>query len=144
MDKLILRVFKIVSLLFILLAAVLQVLVLVQGEDNLSDQVLNNYILLSYVALGLTAFLAILFPIIFMIQNPKSAIKVIAVLAFLVVIGFICYSVASNSFNLEQLQKLKTTAEISQWVGAALIFTYLLGGLAILSVVYAGISNLFK
>ena len=36
----------------------------------------------------------------YMIQNPKNAVKLLVVLGGLVVIGFICYSLASNSFNI--------------------------------------------
>lgn len=143
MDNLLLKIFKIISLIFIILAVVLQLTILIQGDD-LSDQVLNNYALLSYLALGLTTFLALLFPIIFMILDPKKAIKVFLAFAGLVIIGVISYSFASNSFNIEELQNLDTTVETSRIVGASLYFTYIIGGLAVLSVIYSGISSFFK
>ncbi|MCD4744980.1 MAG: hypothetical protein K8R58_01630 [Bacteroidales bacterium] len=143
MDNLLLKIFKIISLIFIILAVVLQLTILIQGDD-LSDQVLNNYALLSYLALGLTTFLALLFPIIFMILDPKKAIKVFLAFAGLVIIGVISYSFASNSFNIEELQRLDTTVETSKIVGASLYFTYIIGGLTVLSVIYSGISSFFK
>ncbi|MBN3035499.1 MAG: hypothetical protein JW861_07920 [Bacteroidales bacterium] len=145
MDKTILNIFKIISIILIILAVVLQVFVLVQGEEDLMESsVLDNYALLSYIAVGLTVFLAILFPIIFMIRNPKSALKLILALVFLVVIGFICYSVSVSNFNLDTLQRLKTTMEIEKAVGASILFTYIIGGLAVLSIIYSGITGLFK
>ena len=147
MDKTILTIFKIISLILIIAAVVFQVLVLYQGEDNLTGPaagILDKYILLSYIALALTAFLAILFPILFIIQNPRNAIKMIISLAVLAVIGFACYSVATTEFSFERLEELKTTSEIEKVVGASLFFTYIIGGLAVLSIVYSGISNLFK
>ena len=145
MDKTILLIFKIVSFIFIALAVILQVMILVVGEDGLGESsVLNNYVLLGYAALGLTAFLSIIFPIIFMIQNPKNALKLIIALAIFGVIGFICYSIADNTFNIVRLGELKTTVEISKMVGAALYFTYIVGSLAVLTVIFSGVSGIFR
>jgi len=145
MDKTILNIFKIISLVLIGLAVVLQVVVLIRGEEGLMDNsILDNYMRLSYIALIIAAFLAILFPIIFMVQNPKNALKIGGALVVLVILGFICYSVASNTFNIVQLEDLETTAETSRAVGAALYFTYIVGGLAVISIIYSGISSLFK
>jgi len=145
MDKKILNVFKIVSLILIALAVILQIVVLVKGEDGLiGNSILDNYIRLAYVALIICAFLTILFPILFMIQNPKNALKMLVGLVGFVVIGFICYAIASNSFNIVQLETLKTTAETSQIVGAALYFTYIIGGIAIVTIIFSGVSGLFK
>ena len=145
MDKTILTIFKIISIIFIALAIILQIVVLVKGEEGLvGSNVLNNYILLGYIAIGLTAFFAILFPVIFMIQNPKNILKLLGGIVVLVIIGFICYSVARNTLNIEQLETLKTTAAISKWVGASLFFTYIIGGLAVISIIFSGISSFFK
>jgi hypothetical protein len=145
MDKIILNVFKAISLILIGLAVILQIVVLVKGEDGLvGSSVLDNFARLAYVALAIAAILAILFPILFMIQNPKNALKVLIGLAGFVVIGFICYSVATNSFNIVQLEELETTAEVSKSVGAALYFTYIVGGIAVVSIIFSGIAGLFK
>ncbi len=145
MDKTILNIFKAISLILIALAVILQIIVLIKGEDGLvGSSVLDNYAYLAYVALGIAAILAILFPIIFMIQNPKNALKVLIGIAGLVVIGFICYSIASNSFDIVKLEELETTADISKLVGGALYFTYIVGGLAVVSIIFSGIAGLFK
>lgn len=145
MDKTTLLIFKIISYIFIALAVVLQVMVLVVGEEGIRDSsVLNNYVLLGYVALGVTAFLSIIFPIINLIRNPKEALKLVVALVIFGIIGFICYSIAGNEFDLVKLGKLKTTAEISKMVGAAIYFTYIVGGLAVLTILFAGISSIFR
>lgn len=145
MDKTILNVFKVISLILIGLAVVFQIIVLIKGEDGLiGSSVLDNYIRVAYFAFAITAFLSILFPIIFIIQNPKNALKLLMVLGGVIVIGFICYSLASNTFNIVQLEGLKTTAETSKVVGAALYFTYIVGGLAVVSIIFSGIAGLFK
>lgn len=145
MDKKILNIFKIVSLILILLAVVFQALILAKGEDGLvGNSILDNYIRLAYIALIICAFLSILFPVIFMIQNPKNALKMLAGLVGFVVIGFICYALASNSFNVVELETLKTTAETSKVVGAGLYFTYAIGGIAVITIIYSGVSGLFR
>ena len=145
MDKTILTVFKIISLIFIALAVIFQIVVLVKGEDGLvGSSILDNYILLGYAAIGLTAFFAFLFPVISMIQNPKNSLKILGTLVVLVIIGFVCYSMAKNTLGIEQLEQLKTTAEISKMVGASIYFAYVIGGLAVLSVIFSSVSGFFK
>lgn len=145
MDKTILNVFKVISLILIGLAVVFQVIVLIKGEEGLiGSSILDNFLRVGYIAFAITAFLTILFPIIFIIQNPKNALKLLMVLGGVVVIGFICFSLASNTFNIVQLESLDTTAETSKAVGAALYFTYIIGGLAVASIIFSGIAGLFK
>ncbi len=145
MDKIILNIFKAISLILIALAVIFQSIVLYQGDNAVaSTSVIDNYITASFVALAFAAFLAIIFPIIFIGQNPKNAIKIAIVLAGFVIIGFICYSIAGNSFNNIRLEELKTTANISKMVGAGLYFTYFIGGSAVLAVIVSGLSGLFK
>ncbi len=145
MDKTILTIFKIISLIFIALAVILQIVILVKGEDGLvGSSILDNYILLGYAAIGLTAFFAVIFPIISMIQNPKNSLKILGSIVVLVIIGFICYSVAENTLGIEQLEQLKTTAEISKMVGALLYFTYIVGGITVLSVIFSSVSSFLK
>jgi len=145
MDKTILLIFKIISLIFIALAVIIQIIVLVKGEEGLvGSNVLDNYILLGYAAIGLTAFFAFLFPVISMIQNPKNSLKILGTFVVLAIIGFICFSMAKNTLNIEQLEQLKTTAEISKMVGASIYFAYIMGSLAVLSIVFSSVSSFFK
>ena len=145
MDKTILNIFIIISLVLIALAVIMQVIVLIQGEEGVkTSSILDNYALVAYVALGIGVVLAILFPVIFMIQNPKNALKVLAGLVVLAIIGFICYSISENTFNIVQLEDLETTAETSKMVGAALYFTYIVGGLSVVTILFSGIAGFFK
>lgn len=145
MDKTILNVFKVISLILIGLAVVFQIVVLIKGEEGLiGSSILDNFMRVGYIAFAITTFLTILFPIIFIVQNPKNALKLLMVLAGVVVVGFICYSLASNAFNIVQLENLKTTADTSKAVGAALYFTYIIGGLAVVSIIFSGVAGLFK
>jgi len=145
MDKKILLVFKVISFILIAVAVAFQLIILFGDEEGLAESsIVDNFMRTSYIAFGIAAFLSILFPIIFIIQNPKSLIKVVGGIIGVGVLGFICYSVAGNTIPALELEVLKTTAEISKLVGAALIFTYVIGGIAILSIIFSGIAGIFK
>jgi hypothetical protein len=97
-----------------------------------------------YFLVILTAVITIIFPIVFMFMNPRGSIKIFIGIGLLVILAIISYALAGNSFTSLQLEKIGATAETSKFVGAGLIFTYILGGLAVLSIIYASISRIFK
>jgi len=144
MDNIIKKVFYGVSIILILIATAYQIAVLYQGDDNVTESVLNGYFYVTYVAFGISLFFALLFPVIQMASNPKGAIKTIIMIGIAVVLWFVAKALASNQFTPDELEKLKTTAETSVTVGAGLIFTYFVFGVAVLAIIYASISSLFK
>jgi len=105
---------------------------------------LDTVIYWGYFLLIFTAVIVILFPIIFLILNPRNSIKIFISLGVMVVIAIIAYSLSTVNFTELQLEKLGTTASTVKNVGAGLIFTYILAALAVLSIVYASISRIFK
>jgi hypothetical protein len=115
-----------------------------EEDPTVASRVISPWISLTIGGLIFTSLLALIGPVINMISNPKGAVKMLIALGGLVVIGFICYSLASNSFDIVQLENLETTAEVSKSVGAALIFTYVVGGLAVVSIIFSGIAGFFK
>jgi hypothetical protein len=62
----------------------------------------------------------------------------------MVVIAIIAYSLSQVGISELRLEKLEASAETAKYVGAGLIFTYILAGLAVASIIYASISKLFK
>jgi len=150
MTKVINIIFKAISYILMLVAAVLIVMVWAKGdsaiENNLAlqNQILNPFMITAYVALGLAVAVTVIFSIVSIGMNPKNAIKIVAIIAGLVILGFITYSVAGNEFNAVELQDLETTKEVSKRVGAALYYTYIVAGLAILATLYSSIAGLFK
>jgi len=143
MDNLLKNIFKGVSIILIIIAAAYQIAVFYQG-DALSNSVLDGYFWVAYIAFGLSALLAILFPLIHIFANPKEAVKSLIGFAVILGLGFLAYAIADNTFTPLQLEKMKTTAEISRMVGAGLIYTYIILTLAVLAIIYASISNIFK
>jgi len=105
---------------------------------------LDTVIYWGYFLLIFTAVIVILFPIIFLILNPRNSIKIFISLG--VNGGYCnhCLFTVDGKFTELQLEKLGTTASTVKNVGAGLIFTYILAALAVLSIVYASISRIFK
>jgi hypothetical protein len=62
----------------------------------------------------------------------------------MVVLAVISYALSTNEFSALKLEAMESSAETSVMVGAGLIFLYILAALAILSIVYASISRIFK
>lgn len=143
MDNILKKIFKGVSIILIIIAAVYQIAVFYQGETP-SDSVMNGYFTVGYIAFGLSALFAIIFPVFQLFSNPKAAVRTLITLVLLVALGFVAYSMAGNSFSPAELEKMKTTAQISRLVGAGLIYTYFIFVLAVLAIIYAAISRIFK
>ena len=78
------------------------------------------------------------------LSNPKKAIKFLITLGLVAVVAVLAFVISGNEYSTTQLVKLKITETTSRIVGAGLIITYLLGIVALLSIVYATVSSIFK
>lgn len=149
-EKLIYNITKGLYILFGLSGVIFIVWVWILGDKAMEDDpvlassVMDPWITITIGGLIFTSLLALVGPVINMVSNPKNAIKMLIAIGGLVIIGFVCYSFATNTFNIVELETLETTAEVSRSVGAALIFTYIIGGLAVISIVFSGVAGLFK
>jgi hypothetical protein len=149
MDKLIIKIAKILSIIVILLGVVFFILTAINGDEldvdpALQGKILNPYGGLAFITLFITAGAIILFSLMGIIAKPKNLVRFLILLGILVALGFIGYSLSGNNFNAEELQRLKSTAEESRMVGAALIFTYFVGALTILALVVSNSINFFR
>jgi len=97
-----------------------------------------------YFLLGLATLITILFPLAYLFMNPKNSLKIFIALGLMVVIAIIAYSLSQVGFSELKLAKLESNADTAKYVGAALIFTYILASIAFLAIIYASISKLFK
>lgn len=144
MDNIIKKVFYFVSVILILIATAYQIAVLYQGDDNVTESALNGYFYVAYIAFGISVLIALLFPVIQIFSNPKGAVRTLIIVAVAVVLWFVAKAFATNQFSPSELESMEITAETSVMVGAGLIYTYFIFGLAILAIIYASVSNLFK
>ncbi len=143
-NKLVKTIATFVSIILMALAAIFVVMVWVKGDDNVTDGIINLGFYTSYVALILCIFFAIIFPVVYIISNPKQGLRALIVLAGLGILLLISWMVAKNNYTDVQLEVKEITENTSRWVGTGLIFTYILGGLAILATIYSGLSKMFK
>ncbi|MDP2424344.1 MAG: hypothetical protein U1C46_11380 [Bacteroidales bacterium] len=151
MEKnIIVRLFKIISVIIILAGVVFVALVWLNSSKALNENlglqnmILNPFFAVGYIALGICLLLAFLFPIISIISNPKSLLKALIGLAIIVGLGLLIYTLSSNEFSSLQLQEFKIAETTSRQIGAALFGTYAIGAVAILVIFYAEISSFFK
>lgn len=144
MDNILKKAFFGISIILILIATAYQIAVLYQGADSVTESVLNGYFLTAYIAFGLSVLIALLFPVLQIISNPKGGIKTLIIIVAAVALWFVAKSFASNGFSPEELEMKKITAETSIMVGTGLIYTYVVFGLALLAILYSSISNIFK
>lgn len=143
MDKSINKIVKILSIIFIALAGLFQILVLIKGDDA-SVSILDPYMYEAYIAIILCAVAAIIFPIIHIIKNPHELVRFLILLGVLAVFGFISYMLSANNLSLEFIQSKDSSLVVERIVGASLIFTYITAVLAVLAVIYSSISNALK
>lgn len=144
------RVFKIISVILIVIAVIGMVAVLIKGghemKDNQSVQnsILNPFFITAYIALGLCLLLALLFPIINIIAQPKKLIRTLIGVIVLVIVGVIAYALSKNELSAFKLMEYNISESFSRQIGAAIIVTYIIALGSVVAVFYAEISNLFK
>lgn len=132
------------KLLQIILGAILAVSALLGilfYADVISDDVIMYW---GYILVIITAAITIVAPLIYLIFNLRSAVKFFIILGGMIVLAIIAYALSGNEFSAIQLETMKSSADTSVMVGAGLIFLYILASLAILSIIYASISRIFK
>jgi len=151
MDKIIITIFKIISYIIIIVGVIFFVLVLINGDIletdlALQDRILNPFFNLTFLALIIAAAATLIFPLIWSFTNitGKKIIKTVILLVVFAVIIYISYSLSNNTFNAEDMQRLKTTERESRVVGAGLILTYIVAGLTVLSLVFSSVINFFR
>jgi hypothetical protein len=147
MDKSFIRTAKILSVVIFVIAVVLQIFIMIYTEgsgvtNKGLEATLNYFSVFSYIVVVFSILLALLFPVAQTFSKPRILLRLLIFLVAIVVVGFLCYTFEPYSFSQEKLQKLNTTAEVTRLVGAGLIFTYLIAGVAFLSIVYTGIRSI--
>jgi hypothetical protein len=125
--------------LLLALSAVITVLFYLDS-DNRTDLI----IYWSYGLLVLGVIIALASSIFGLAANPKGAVKTLMGIGFMVLVGFIAYMLAGNIYSTFQLEKMGVSESVSRFVGAGLIFSYLLAALAVLAILLSSVSKIFK
>jgi hypothetical protein len=123
------------------LLAVSVVLAILFYSNNLGESSLMRW---AYILLVTTLVIMIVSPIFGFIQQPTNVFKLLVMLGVVAVFALVAYSLAGNTFSDARLAALDVTAETSKLVGMGLLFTYFAGSIAILAIIYSGLSKFFK
>lgn len=95
--------------------------------------------------LVVAALVAVLFPVIGMITNPKSAIKTVGAIAVLAIVILISYAMASDAIPVFQgAEEMDITNKLSKNVGMGLHAMYVLLAMGIIAIVATEIIDRFK
>lgn len=116
-------------------------------EDRGTTTIFNAGLYLTIGLLIICAVVALLFGIWHMVTNPKGAMKAIIALAILLVLFFALYATSepeTSGIVANAVEKFNLTAGQSQFIGAALKSTLILGGIAVLSFIVSELTNIFK
>ena len=120
----------------------------VDGTEGTStaEPIITNVILRwSYILLIITVAILIVFQLVLMISNLQALKRMGIVLGIAAVLIFISYQLADDTLlNLIMYTGPDNVPGTLQIVGTTLIFTYILGVLAIVSILYSAIANIFK
>ncbi len=146
------KVLTIILWVILAISAVLVVSLMVNiGEDTdpVMNSWINNNIIWTYILLVVGAGIALLSGVFHMISDIGAAKKGLLSLGFIIVIAVVSYALASDAIpQFIGVDKFiadgSLTPGIAKMVDAGLIATYLLFGIAVLSVVWSSISNVLK
>jgi len=115
------------------------------AEVDQEIAIAEPYILWALILLGLTAFLAILFPIINIVLNPKNAVKALLGLITLGVVFLIGYLGSDTTPIVSAVSNPDfSDPAVLRFADTGIIATYILLGVAILSLIFTGIRSLIK
>ena len=104
----------------------------------MSDFFINLGLYVTYIMIGVAVLLAILFPLLFLIQNPKKAKNSFYGVLALAVVFVVSYFLASNV----PYENLSPTA--TRLVGGGLIMLYIVLAATVLIAIYSEIARIFK
>jgi len=110
----------------------------------MGDSAADLIIIWAYILLLLTIAISIIAPVVYYIKNPAKAKTVLSGIVIFIVLFFIAYFIASGDTVGDVYQKYSITSGTSQFIGGMLITSYILGGLAILAIIYASVAKFFK
>jgi len=150
------KVGKIVTIVLwglLIISAVLIVSMMVNISENEADPTMGSWIntnlVWTYILMALAAGIAILASIFHMVADINAAKKGLISVVFLGAVALIAYLLASDEIpQFIGVQKFindgTLTEQVAKLVDTGLYATYILIGLAILSIAYSSVVNSFK
>lgn len=109
--------------------------------------VAEPYIVWAYILFGIAAFLSIIFPIIFFILNPRNAVKALLGIAAVGLVFVVGYFMADTTPIITAVSATNpdfSDASVLRFADTGIIATYILFGIAVLSLLFTGVRSLIK
>ena len=140
------KILKYLAIAFGVIAAVLLARVLMAGDDSITGSadvqasVVDPFLWVSYIVLGIVIAL-VLFYVIKGLFKGDIKKTLLSVGLFLVII-VLSYVLAGDEIIYDRNDVPVISASGSKWVGAGLIAFYILGALAILAMLFSGVTKI--
>jgi hypothetical protein len=116
-----------------------------EGTNFAEPKITEAILRWTFILLGITAAITVIFPVFFMFTNLRSAKRLGIVLLIAAVLIFVSYQLADDKvLDLIQYTGPDNVPGTLKVVGTGIIFTYILGVTAIVSILYSSIANLFR
>jgi len=97
-----------------------------------------------YALLILSVVITLASSVYNILKNPKGSLKVVAVVAIILILGFISYAISKNTYSPAMLEKYHISANGVKMVGAGLIMTYFIMVIAVGVFIYTSLHRFFK
>jgi hypothetical protein len=101
----------------------------------------------AYILLAIAAIAAIVFPFINIVTDLKAILRLFGVIAVAAVLVLVSYFVFASDTPIDILGYTGTDNRdpvTLKWIGTGLFSTYIIFGVALLSILYFEVANLFK
>jgi len=109
---------------------------------------LNLFMIGTYIVAALTLLLVVGFSVFNIFVNPKAAVNALIGIGALALIIIVSFALSSSDidplFVMRISENIEVTDSLSKQVGAGLIATYILSGLAVAAILFTWISKLIK
>ena len=124
----------------------LNVVPLSNPEEQMAHGITDTFMWWAYILFIVCAILAFLvFPLWGFVQqiidNPKSVVKTLVVVAAVALVCIVAYALADGSFSSITDTLVETNETELKWSGAGLNALYISLGIAVLAVIYAEVAK---
>lgn len=105
----------------------------------------NTLIIWTYILIGVATFFTLLFPLLFIVQNPRKAVKLLVSLAFLFVVFGVSYLLADATPIITATSGVNPDFSdrfVLLLTDTGIIGTYILIAIALLLLVFTGVRNI--
>ncbi|NCB07593.1 MAG: hypothetical protein EOM73_05465 [Bacteroidia bacterium] len=147
------KIVTIILWVLLIISTVLVVSLMVNISDNDADPVMggwiNSNLIWAYILVAFAAGVAVISGLMHMITDKKAAKRGVFTLILFAIVAGISYMFASDSIpqfvGVDKFINDGTlTAQVSKMVDTGLYATYILIGVAILSIAFSSVTRLFK